>query len=64
VKSTPVMCGDCLILLSDCVHSADYLQDLIGSAQRLIQLTKEREILEPTINDIKKAEEESADVLR
>jgi hypothetical protein len=59
MKSTPVMCGDCLILLSDCVHSADYLQDLIGSAERLIQLTKERESLEPTINDLIKIEEES-----
>ena len=45
MKSKPVICGDCLILLSDCVHSADYLQDLIGSAERLVQLTKEREDL-------------------
>lgn len=43
MRSTPVMCGDCLILLSDCVHSADYLQELITSAERLVQLTKERE---------------------
>ena len=45
MKATPVMCGDCLTFLSDCVHSADYLQDLMTSAERLIQLAKEREEL-------------------
>jgi hypothetical protein len=45
MKAKPVMCGDCLIFLSDCVHSADYLQDLMTSAERLIQLIKEREEL-------------------
>jgi hypothetical protein len=45
MKAKSVMCGDCLIFLSDCVHSADYLQDLMTSAERLIQLTKEREEL-------------------
>lgn len=43
MKAKPVICGDCLILLSDCIHSADYLQELKTSAERLIQLTRERE---------------------
>ena len=45
MKAKPVMCGDCLTFLSDCVHSADYLQDLMTSAERLIQLAQEREEL-------------------
>jgi hypothetical protein len=43
MKATPVICGDCLILLSDCAHGANYLQELKTSAERLIQLTRERE---------------------
>jgi hypothetical protein len=45
MKATPVICGDCLIKLSDCAHGADYLQDLMTSAERLIQLAQEREEL-------------------
>jgi hypothetical protein len=45
MKAKPVMCGDCLTFLSDCAHGADYLQDLMTSAERLIQLAKEREEL-------------------
>jgi hypothetical protein len=61
VGNKPV-CGD--HLTDDCV-CFDYMREAITSAERLVQLTKERKsILEPTINDIKKNEEESADVLR
>ncbi len=45
MKARPAMCGDCLTFLSDCAHGADYLQDLMTSAERLIQLAKEREEL-------------------
>ena len=43
MKATPVICGDCLIPLSDCAHGANYLQELKTSAERLIELAKERE---------------------
>ena len=45
MKATPVICGDCLIPLSDCAHGANYLQELKTSAERLIKLAKEREDL-------------------
>ena len=42
MKATPVICGDHLVLISEC-DCANYLQELKTSAERLVQLTKERE---------------------
>ena len=42
MKAKPVYCGDCCTLLSECAHSANYLQELKTSAERLVQLTRER----------------------
>jgi hypothetical protein len=42
MKSTPVICGDHLVPISDC-SCLSYLQELKTSAERLIQLTQERE---------------------
>jgi hypothetical protein len=44
MKSTPVICGDHLVPISEC-DCVNYLQDLMTSAERLIQLAKEREDL-------------------
>jgi hypothetical protein len=44
MKAKPVYCGDCLVLVGDC-SCTDYLQELKTSAERLIQLTQEREEL-------------------
>ena len=43
MKAKPIYCGDCCTLLSECAHGADYLQELRTSAERLVQLTRERE---------------------
>jgi hypothetical protein len=42
MKSTPVICGDHLVPISDC-SCLNYLQELKTSAERLIELTQERE---------------------
>jgi hypothetical protein len=42
MKSTPVICGDHLVPISDC-SCLSYLQELKTSAERLIELTQERE---------------------
>jgi hypothetical protein len=39
---TPVICGDHLVPISEC-DCVNYLQELKTSAERLIQLAKERE---------------------
>ena len=41
---TPVICGDHLVPISEC-DCVNYLQELKTSAERLVQLTKEREEL-------------------
>jgi hypothetical protein len=42
IKATPVICGDHLLPISEC-SCLSYMQELKISAERLIQLTKERE---------------------
>jgi len=42
MKATPAICGDHLTLITEC-GCLDYLQELKTSAERLVQLTKERE---------------------
>jgi hypothetical protein len=42
MKSTPAICGDHLVPITEC-DCLDYLRELKTSAERLIQLTKERE---------------------
>jgi hypothetical protein len=42
MKSTPVICGDHLVPISEC-DCVNYMRELITSAERLVQLTKERE---------------------
>ncbi len=44
MKATPAICGDHLVPITegDCVN---YLQELKTSAERLVQLTREREQL-------------------
>lgn len=44
MKVTPAMCGDHLVPITEC-DCVNYLQELKTSAERLIQLTKEREQL-------------------
>ena len=39
---TPAICGDHLVPISEC-NCLDYLREIESSAERLIQLTKERE---------------------
>jgi hypothetical protein len=39
---TPAICGDHLVPISEC-NCLDYLRELKTSAERLIQLAKERE---------------------
>jgi hypothetical protein len=41
---TPIYCGDHLTLITEC-GCGDYLKELKTSAERLIQLAKEREEL-------------------
>jgi hypothetical protein len=41
---TPIYCGDHLNLITEC-GCLDYLQELKTSAERLVQLAKEREEL-------------------
>jgi hypothetical protein len=42
MKSTPAICGDHLVPISEC-NCLDYLREITSSAERLIQLTQERE---------------------
>jgi hypothetical protein len=42
VSYTPVICGDHLVPITEC-DCLTYLQELKTSAERLIQLTRERE---------------------
>jgi hypothetical protein len=42
MKAIPVICGDHLTLITEC-DCVNYLQELKTSAERLVQLTKERE---------------------
>jgi len=42
MKATPVICGDHLTLITEC-GCLDYLRELKTSAERLVQLTRERE---------------------
>jgi hypothetical protein len=42
MKSTPAICGDHLVPISEC-NCLDYLKEIESSAKRLIQLAKERE---------------------
>jgi hypothetical protein len=41
---TPIYCGDHLTLITEC-GCGDYLKELKTSAERLVQLTKERKEL-------------------
>jgi hypothetical protein len=41
---TPIYCGDHLTLITEC-GCGDYLKELKTSAERLVQLAKEREEL-------------------
>ena len=44
MKATPVMCGDHLVPISEC-DCLSYMREVASAAERLIQLTKERENL-------------------
>jgi hypothetical protein len=43
MKATPAICGECLLPISECAHKLYILDELERDANRLIQLTKERE---------------------
>ena len=42
MKATPVICGDHLVPISEC-DCLSYIREIASSAEKLIQLTKERE---------------------
>ena len=42
MKSTPVICGDHLVPISEC-DCLSYMREIATAAERLIQLAKERE---------------------
>jgi hypothetical protein len=44
MKATPAICGDHLVLISEC-DCLSYMREITQSAERLIQLAKEREEL-------------------
>ena len=44
MKSTPAICGDHLVPISEC-DCLSYIREVASAAERLIQLTKEREEL-------------------
>jgi hypothetical protein len=44
MKATPAICGDHLVPISEC-NCLSYMREIASSAERLIQLTKEREEL-------------------
>ena len=42
LKAKPI-CGDCLLPIDMCAHKIEILEEITRSAERLIELTKERE---------------------
>jgi hypothetical protein len=44
MKATPAICGDHLVPISEC-DCLSYMREIARSAERLIQLAKEREEL-------------------
>jgi hypothetical protein len=42
MKSTPAICGDHLVPISEC-DCLSYMREITSAAERLIQLAKERE---------------------
>ena len=42
MKATPVICGDHLVPISEC-DCLSYMREITSSAERLVQLAKERE---------------------
>ena len=42
MKAMPVICGDHLVPISEC-DCLSYMKEITSSAERLIQLTQERE---------------------
>lgn len=42
MKAQPIYCGDHLCLITEC-NCLDYLKEITSSAERLVQLAKERE---------------------
>ena len=42
MKATPAICGDHLIPVSEC-DCLSYMREIVSSAEKLIQLTQERE---------------------
>jgi hypothetical protein len=44
LKAKPI-CGDCLLPIDICAHKIEILEEIRWSAERLIQLAKEREEL-------------------
>lgn len=45
LKAKPTICGDCLLPIDICAHKIEILEDIRWSAERLIELAKEREEL-------------------
>lgn len=44
MKAIPAICGDHLVPITEC-NCLDYMREITSSAERLIQLAKEREEL-------------------
>ena len=44
MKATPAICGDHLVPISEC-DCLSYMREAASAAERLIQLTKEREAM-------------------
>jgi hypothetical protein len=42
MKATPAICGDHLTLITEC-GCLDYMREITRSAERLVELAKERE---------------------
>lgn len=45
LKAKPAICGDCLLPIDICAHKIEILEEIRWSAERLVQLAKEREEL-------------------
>ena len=45
LKAERAICGDCLLPIDICAHKIEILEEIRWSAERLIELTKEREDL-------------------
>ena len=43
LKAKPAICGDCLLPIDICAHKIEILEEIRWSAERLIELAKERE---------------------